>query len=253
MRRIVCLAAVLAVAAAGAARADDQADLRKVIDKAVKAMGGQEKLAKFKAVTFKMKGKFYGMGDGIDYTGEWQLQYPDKIRMSIDGEIGGMQVHFFTRVINGDKVWQKTAEEETKEVTDKEELAQAREGLYGDWVQSLLPLKDKAFKLASLGDVKVNDKPAIGIRVSREGHRDVNLFFDKDKGLLVKREVTVKDEMTGGKEQTEETLFSDYKEYDGVLHATKLLINRDGKKYVDGEITEIERKEKIDDAVFAKP
>ena len=33
----------------------------------------------------------------------------------------------------------------------------------------------------------------------------------------------------------------------------KLVINRDGKKYVDGEITEIERKEKIDDAVFAKP
>ena len=60
MRKCVCVAVVLAVATAGAARADDQADLRKVIDKAIKASGGEEKLAKFKAETFKMKGKFYG-------------------------------------------------------------------------------------------------------------------------------------------------------------------------------------------------
>src|SRR5262249_9165742 len=81
MRTCVCLAVALAVAAAGAARADDQADLRKVIDKAIKAMGGEEKLAKYKAETFKMKGKFYGMGEGIDYTGQWQVQAPDKIRI----------------------------------------------------------------------------------------------------------------------------------------------------------------------------
>src|SRR5262249_46129118 len=107
MRRIVCLAAVLVVAASGAARADDPADLRKVIDKAIKAMGGEEKLAKFKAETFKMKGKFYGTGEAVDYTGEWQVQPPDKIRVQVDGEVGGMKVTFFTQVVNGDKVWQK--------------------------------------------------------------------------------------------------------------------------------------------------
>src|SRR5262249_21770538 len=107
--------------------------------------------------------------------------------------------------------------------------------------------------LASLGDVKVNDKPAVGIRVSEKGFRDVNLFFDKDKSLLVKIETVVKDQMTGGKEETQEEILSDYKETNGVLQPMELVINRDGKKYVDGEITEFEPKEKIDDAVFAKP
>ena len=68
MRRIVCLAAALVVLTAGAARAEEKADSKAVIEKAIKAAGGEEKLAKFKAATFKMKGKWYGMGDGIDYT-----------------------------------------------------------------------------------------------------------------------------------------------------------------------------------------
>jgi hypothetical protein len=33
----------------------------------------------------------------------------------------------------------------------------------------------------------------------------------------------------------------------------KLVINRDGKKFVEGEVTDFEPKEKIDDSVFDKP
>ena len=255
MRRLVCLAAVLAVAACGTARADDQADLRKVIDKAIKATGGEEKLAKYKAESFKMKGKFYGMGDeGIEYTGEWQVQPPDKFRVQVDGEVGGQKVNFFTQVVNGNKVWRKGFNEETQEVTDKDDLTEIKEQFNAREVESLLPLvKGKEYQLASLGDVKVNDKPAVGIRVSRKGFRDVNLFFDKDSGLLVKTERSVKDLMAGDKEQTQEEVLSDFKEVQGVKHATKLVINRDGKKYVEAELSDVELKEKLDDSIFAKP
>jgi hypothetical protein len=76
-------AVVLALAAVGAARADDQAATRAIIEKAIQARGGEEKLAPMKAVTFKSKGKFYGMGDGTDYTGEWAIRPPDKVRFQI--------------------------------------------------------------------------------------------------------------------------------------------------------------------------
>jgi outer membrane lipoprotein-sorting protein len=253
MRRIVCLAAALVLAAGGAARADEKADLQKVIDKAIKAMGGEEKLAKYKAETYKMKGKFYGMGEGIDYTGEVSVQVPDKVRIQIDGDAGGMKVTFFIRVADGKKVWMKAFGQETKEITDKDELAEVKEANHEERVASLLPLKEKGYELASLGEVKVDNKPAIGMRVSHKGFRDVNLFFDKDSGLLVKREGTVKDFDMGGKEFMQETLLSDYKEVSGVKRPMKLLINRDGKKYVEGELTDVELKEKLDDSVFAKP
>src|SRR5438128_6856102 len=80
MRGNLCatLAASLLFAGAGLVRAEE-ADARKVIDKAIKAHGGAEKRAKLKASTFKMKGKFYGRSaDGIDYTAEQLIQAPDK-------------------------------------------------------------------------------------------------------------------------------------------------------------------------------
>jgi outer membrane lipoprotein-sorting protein len=248
----VCLAAVLAVLAAGAARADDKSDAKAVVEKAIKATGGEEKLAKFKAFTFKMKGKWYGMGDGIDYTGEIAVEVPDKARVRIDTGVGDMKFTIIN-VSNGDKVWTKFNDKAT-EVDDKDQIKEAKEERYADRVASLLPLvKEKGFKLEPLGEVKVDGKPAVGVRVSHEGHRDVNLFFDKDSGLLVKNERTVKDFMAGGNEQTQETLYSDYKEVGGVKHAMKLVINRDGKKYVDSEISDLEVKDKIDAAQFEKP
>jgi hypothetical protein len=249
MRRIVCLAAALAVVTAGAARAEEKKDDAKaLIEKAIKAAGGEAKLAKFNAVTFKGKGKFYGMGDGVDYTGEWSVQKPDKMRVEIkSGDFT------FTQVVNGDKVWRKIGDN-AEEVTDKDAVKEAKENMYAEGVASLLPLvKDKGYEFAALGEVKVADKPAVGVRVSHKGHRDVNLFFDKDSGLLVKSEATVKDEMTGGKEETQETLYSDYKEIGGAKHATKVVINRDGKKYIDAEMSDYEPKEKLDDKVFEKP
>jgi outer membrane lipoprotein-sorting protein len=251
MRRIVTLGAALALMTANVVVADEQADMKALIERAIKAQGGEEKITKFKAETFKGKGKFYGNGEGADYTGEWAVQIPDKIRVQIDAEAGNMKFTFI-RVVNGDKVWQKFADM-TMEVTDKDQLAEAKEESYARWAGTLVPLMGKGFQLASLGEIKVDGKPAVGVRVSHKGHRDINLFFDKDKGLLVRSENIVKDPMAGDKEMTQETLFSNYKEINGVLHPMKVVINRDGKKYVDAEITEMELKESLDDSVFGKP
>jgi hypothetical protein len=81
----------LALAVAGAARADEQAATRAIIEKAIQARGGEDKLAQMKGMTFKSKGKLYGMGEGMDYTGEWAIQPPDKIRFQINFEANGMK------------------------------------------------------------------------------------------------------------------------------------------------------------------
>src|SRR5262249_51826076 len=156
---------------------------------------GAETLAKFKGRTFKGKGKYYGMGEGIDYTGEWAVQHPDKMRVHIETEAGGMKLSF-VRVTNGDKFWSKMGDNTTA-VTAKEEIEEVKENGHAGWVTDLVPLKDKGFELASLGEVIVGDKKAAGVRVSHKGHRDVDLYFDKATGLLVKSEYTVKDDQSG--------------------------------------------------------
>ena len=254
MRTTLCvsLAASLLLAGAGLLSADDEAAVRAVLDKAIKAHGGAEKLAKFKASTTKMKGKFHGSGTPIDYTGEIIIQLPDKSKITIEGEVMG-QKFSFSQVFVGGKGWELNSFEGKPQDLDKDKIEEAREGLYAHEVATLAPLTGKGFTLSPVGESKIGDRPATGVRVSGKGHRDINLYFDKDKGLLLKMEKTVKDLMAGGKEMQEEIFYSDFKEVEGVQQPMKVVIKRDSKDYVEGETTDLKLAEKLDDSVFAKP
>jgi hypothetical protein len=99
----------------------------------------------------------------------------------------------------------------------------------------------------------VADKPAVGVKVSHKDHQDVNLYFDKDSGLLVKMEHKTKAQEEGNKEVTQEDIYSDYQDIGGAKIPMKLTILRDGKKYVEGEASEVKAVDKHDEKTFAKP
>jgi hypothetical protein len=241
--RLLVWAGLLCGIIVTSARAEEKNEAAAIIDKAIKATGGADKLAKAKAVTWKEKGTYYGQGNGLAYTGNYASQGADQWRMEI--------VDVFTMVVNGDKGWTKTANG-TEDMT-KEQLAETKEGAYSGWITSLVPLKEKEFKLSLLGEIKVDDKPAVGVRVSSKGHRDVNLYFDKDRGLLVKSSMQVKSQENEGKEMSQEVFYTDYKELDGIKVPHKVVVKRDGKDYVVAETIEMKRSEKLDASVFAKP
>jgi hypothetical protein len=247
----VALVVGLAFGLPGLGRAEDQPEARAIVAKAAKALGDEATVAKDKAVTIKGKGKFYGMGQGIDYTGEWWIQYPGQMKFEIDSSVNGMKFKF-TQVLNGDKGWLKIADMEME--LDKDGVEEAKEELYAQVVETLWPLKDeKMYQLALLGESKVGDRPVVGVKVASKGHRDINLYLDKDSSLLLKSERRIKDRMAGGQELTQETLHSDYKEIGGWKYAHKGVVNRDGKKYVEFELTELKTLEKLDDSIFGKP
>ncbi|MBN9117863.1 MAG: hypothetical protein J0I06_01620 [Planctomycetes bacterium] len=244
---VAALGFVLAVGCP--ARADDAAEARKLVEKAVKAHGGQEKLDKLPGTSLKFKGTFHGQGDGIPTTGEISAQGPDKQRIDIEVEAGGQKFPIVI-VVAGDKGWTKIGKETTE--FDKDKLAEAKEQAYAAWVWTLAPLKDKQVTLATVGEIKVGDRPALGVKVSSKGHRDVDLYFDKETGLLVKTETVVKDD-TSGQEVTEESFPGEYKEVQGTKQAHKFLVKRNGKLHVEGEVTGIELSEKLDASLFEKP
>jgi hypothetical protein len=225
----------------GGGRADDK-ECRAIIDKSIKAVGGSERLAKYKAQTWKEKGTFYGEGAAQPYTGNYAVQWPDQFRMEIEG--------VFTLVLNGDKGSFKEGGQ-VREMT-KEQLAQQRESQYAGWVATLLPLEDKAFQLSSLGESRVGKRPVVGIKVGHPGHNDVKLYFDKENGLLLRVEYRFKDARTG-KEAEMVTIGGDFKEFGGLKFPTKIDMKRDGNKFVEAEILEIKPVEKLDPSIFTKP
>jgi hypothetical protein len=243
------LAALLLVSARPVRAAEEDKEARAIIAKAIAAQGGEANLAKFNTSIAKFKGKFHGpVGDG-DMTGTIQSQAPDKVRLELKLNIGGMDIAI-TQVADGNKGW-RSVNGMTQEL-DKDALAESREKMHAGRVADLQGLSDKGIKLSSLGEAKVGDKAAVGVRVARAGYRDVNLYFDKDKGLLLKSETRSKDEMSGT-EFTEEKLYDDYRKVSDILVAHKVQEKHDGKEFAETEITEINPVEKHPDGTFAKP
>jgi hypothetical protein len=226
-----------------ASPAQEASEPRALIDKAIRAMGGEANLTKFKGMTWKEKGTFYGMGEGVPYSGSYALELPNRFRMEIDNA--------FIIVLDGDQGWV----ESNGQVRDmgKEQLDAQKEAQYARWVASLLPLKDQAFSLKALPDTKVGERSAAGVVVSHKGHRDVTLYFDKETGRLIRIEHRERAGDQGGKEVSAETGYQDYKEFQGVQCPTKVVIKRDGKPFVDAEAIEIKLMEKVDPVKFAKP
>jgi hypothetical protein len=238
----------LALVLGGALRADDQADAKAVVDKALKAMGGEDKVAKFKSGTWKGKASAQEGGNEIVLTNEGTWQGTDRLRIDAEITVAG-KTDKVMAVINGDKGWVK-ARDMVREAPDGE-LTMMKAALYALRMPQLLhDLKGKDFMLSNLGEVKVGDKPALGIRVSHKEHKDVSLFVDKETGLPAKSEVNITDPT--GKELTIEYLFSEYKESDGVKNPMKIVIKADGKEIVF-ELSEIKSKDKVEDSEFAKP
>src|SRR3954454_21316649 len=98
--RKYCWATLGLVLVAGAVRADERA----LLDKAIQAVGGEENLAKFKAATWKSKGKFYGFGDVVDYHGDFAVQWPDRTRQVLDLEAASQKIKY-VEIFDHNKGW----------------------------------------------------------------------------------------------------------------------------------------------------
>lgn len=231
--------------AGGAVFADDQADARALIDKAVKAIGGEAAIAKRPAAVWKAKVLFaHPPGDGkMNCVGTWSVALPARCHISLVFESDD-QPFSFVFIKDGERMW-------TTNLTGddvKEESGQDwTDSMYGSWVAGLTPLRDKAFTLSILRDEKVSDRPAAGVKVTREGKPAVHLFFDRETGLLVKT-VFLREE-----EVWMECVYSGYKDFDGFKHPTKAVLTERGKPFMEQEIIEYKRVEKLDEKLFGRP
>jgi hypothetical protein len=245
--RICLVSCILGlVLSAGSARAADN-ETTAIIDKAIKAHGGAEKVAKERATRSKSKGTLE-LGGGLNFTQETVLQ-GGKFKEVIVLDVNGKEV-VVTTVFDGAKGWIKTGDNEME--VDGKLLDALKEASYAIRVNRLVFLKDKSVEMSALGEIKVNDKPAVGVKVTSKGHKDVDLFFDKKSGLLVKVVKSALDGMTM-QDVSEERIIQEYQEVDGMQVPKKVLVNRDGKKFMELEVLEIKHPDKVDDSEFAKP
>lgn len=249
-RAFASMLSVLALfaAAPGVRAADD--DPKAIIAKAIKAHGGEEFLNKHQGARAQNKGKITLPGVGeADFTQDVVYMLPNKFKDSMELSIAGQKISVLT-IMNGEKI-SIDAGGRAVDVTDdiKKAMKEAVDMLS---VARLTPLlKDKSYELSIFGEAKVEDKPAIGVRISAKGKKDVTLFFDKKTGLMVKIEHRTTEPNTGA-EINQERIILEYKEKDGIPLPKKVLVKHDGKTFIEAEASEFTFLEKVDDSEFKK-
>src|SRR5947209_9664362 len=86
--------------------ADDDKEAKAILDKGIKALGGEAKLSKIKGYTLKNKGKITFGGNDSAFTSSATLQGIDHLKSEFEGEFGEMKIKVMS-VIAGDKGWRK--------------------------------------------------------------------------------------------------------------------------------------------------
>ncbi|HEV3004377.1 MAG TPA: hypothetical protein VGX78_07935 [Pirellulales bacterium] len=244
--RITALALLLACALGGAARSAD--DAKAILEKGIKALGGESKLTKAKGFSWRSKGTM-GNGDNeATFTAKTTVAGLDRLHFESEIDVIGNTVHY-ALVLDGDKGWRRFG---TKTVPiEKEDLdIEKRLAVLQVVAATLVPLKGKGFQLETAGEEKVGDADAVGIKVKEPDGKDFKLYFDKTSGLPVKLVVKL---ALMDQEFTQETTYGSFRDFGGVKTATKFEAMRDGEKWLDAEVTDFKLLSQVDPTTFAEP
>jgi hypothetical protein len=237
----------LTLAATTADASSDAQTPRQIIERAIEAQGGKDQVAKLiKPWRAKVKGKT-GL---LEINGEILQQSITQGRVSKTVGVGALATEAVA-VSNGNKSWRRIAGF-TSDVTGKE-LAEMEDGEYRSRrVRFLLPLlQEPAIELSRVPDAVVSEKPARGIRVKSKGHRDIDLYFDKGTGLLVKSESSITP--PGKPAIVLEQISSNYRDFGGVKMATKFTKYENHTLTSVEEIVDLTFVDRIDEQEFEKP
>jgi hypothetical protein len=244
-------AAALCLVIEARVRADDAAEAKAVIEKAITAAGGADQLTKCPAIKRKGKGTVHVDNTDSEINYDSTLEGLHKVRLAIEAEVSGSAIKTVL-VYNGDNGWINGGGESSE--LPKEGLSLFLKEDYRNirLAELLTPLFGKEYKLTLLGEIKIDDRPAIGVKISQKEHPDFDLFFDKTTGLPVKGQTRVK-EMPDAPEVAREYFFVAYKEVEGLQCLTKLKVQRDAKRFLEVEWSEIKPLAKTDPGTFDKP
>ena len=241
---LLSAALVLSLVTAGRAQQDD---VKALLERAGKAHGGAA-VAKFTAGKTKNKGRIE-IHNGLDFTQEISYQLPNKFREEMDLEVMGQKVKSVT-VYDGTK---GSIEINGKPLPLNDDIKNAlKEAADMFGLSRLTGLDKKGYEFSSIGEAQVNGKPALGVRISKKGVKDISMYFDKETGLTAKVERRTLDLMSG-QEVTEERIILEYQKIDNIPTPKRVVVNRDGKKFLEAEVLEVKMFEKLGDNEFTVP
>ncbi len=234
-KTIITTLAILIIASMNFVQAQS---LDNVLKKHFKAVG-QDKLVTAK--TYYLKAKLSQMG--MELPMEIKMKQPNKFRVEME-----MQGQKMIQAYDGEKGWMIAPWlSPDPQVLEGDQLKQAME--QADFEGELYNYEQKGHTVDFVGKVNADGKEAYKIKLTAKDGSIKNYFIDAGTNLIFK----VKAKISGGGQEIEvDQKLSDYKDFDGILMATKMeSVTPMGT--VSITIVEFKINENFDDAIFSQP
>lgn len=223
-------------------RGDDSAVLKPLIERGLESAGGRETLAKRNVQVLRYTMVLPGAGEERTIPGRAVRQIGQRLRVELEKVV--------TIGYDGTKGWMSG----NGMVVDLmgEQVRQLTDQIRADAMVTLISLGDEKLQLRTLGESRVEDQPVVGFRIEQDGHRPVELYLDKETGLVVRR-ITEVPSMQTGQFEKEETLYRNYKPMDGIKTPLEIETRRDGKVLSRLKISDAKYHEQVEAAEFRRP
>ncbi len=217
---------------------------REILERGLAALGGQERLAAKPVVSCKIKGSVNMGPVSVPYDGQISLEpWASRYRLAVSSFAFKIQL-----VLDGEHGWLKSNNSVSELPGDG--VAEYAERMHSESVGLIYPaLADREYRLALIKDARLGERAVEGVLVRREGHRDVQLYFDPQSHRLVKIAYPITE---AARDILQETLLDDYAEIDGVWRPRKAAVLWDGSERATREMSDFHCAERASDE-FAKP
>jgi len=245
--------AVTLLAPSSSATATDK-EVAAILDKATKALGGEEQFSKIAAVTWKITGWMNMLFQGPEHfkcTGELTIAGLDRLKSELILANSSGDKQRIRTVLNGGNAWLSWGDGPFKPT--RHAAALKRNLLLAMIPVTLAPLKDPRFKVEVARDEKVGDRPAVVLNVTCPDGETIKVSFDKESSLPLKAvgKALLIDDPDMNMDVDQELIYSDYKDFGGIKTAAQILFKSDGFNRKP-EVVEFKVLKKVDPSSFSR-
>jgi hypothetical protein len=247
--RVGILLVLLTAAPAAAGAAPAEKAVRALLERAVRAHGGRQRLEKLRADRVTLRGTLRVGADKVPFVSETTVQPPGQFRSVVRLTRGGTTHTLVQALDGGHALFALDGREHPVPQARREEL---RRALQLDRAVRLLPLlTDPSLRLEWLGEATVNGRTALGVKVTALGGPELRLYFDKEQALLAKSE----HQLPGpdGKAVRHETYYGAYRDVGGIRRPGKVVGFRDGTAVLEAELADVEYLDSVEPDAFRRP
>jgi hypothetical protein len=215
--------AVVLGALGGSARAVEPTP-EQVIDKAIRAHGGEERLKALSGFILKdrtvyEKGPVYN----FEVTVDLPLRYRSEMKVGAEGKPRVI-------VIDGEQGWLKISDDVTPYPSTFLDSMRKYTIPYAG-PRSILRLRARQRNpqchISTVGECTIDGHQAVGLQMKLDGGSQQTWYLDKESGLLLRTESRTAN--FEGEDTVSVTTYEDYQTFDGFPIARKETIQRDGK------------------------